>query len=99
MQKILNPACAFPTQNYVKNSKNRVFFKNSENSEKIQFFDALTIFKALELDSPAQIEKKWILSSGGQFSPKMCAYPYKRPIITFHHVSSENRDFQTRGPK
>ena len=32
--------------------------KNSENWEKIQFFDTLTTFVAQQLMAPAQIEKK-----------------------------------------
>ena len=59
-QKITNPVSAFLTQKWVKSGQNREHFKNSENLEKMQFFDALTTFVALELEVTAQIKKKWI---------------------------------------
>ena len=53
----------FPTQNRVGSGQNRPKFKNPENSDKIQFFDALTTFIAPELVAPAQIKKKLIFYS------------------------------------
>ena len=59
-RKIPNSLGAFHTQNWVKSGQNWPKFKNSENWEKMQFFHVSITFVALELDSPAQIEKKWI---------------------------------------